>query len=62
MPNVGSLQPEIAAVSARLDQLREEMKATPIYCREGQRYQDMARERQKLLARLEALRTLERTS
>ena len=44
------------------DVLREEMRNTPIYSRESQGFLEKARERQRLLARLEALRTLERTS
>jgi hypothetical protein len=53
------LADSIALAAARLEQLREELRNTPIYMRHSQAFLSKTAERQNLLARLEALRRLQ---
>lgn len=52
------LDREIAQTSARLEALRADLRNTPYVFRASQAFLDKAAEKQKLLARLEALRRL----
>lgn len=57
--HLAPLERSIAETGARLDQLRERMRNTPICLRQNQAFLDMARERQRLLGQVDALRRLE---